>query len=360
VGLWLLLVCEALRAAVISSLQCYTRVMNKPRGIHYVNDESLIWRRKKQGDKFVFLSRSGKPLQDAYQERVGKLIIPPAWKQVRICADKNGHIQATGLDDKGRKQYIYHPKWVAYNQRAKFNSLQRFGEILPILRETLAGHMRQRTLSRERILATVVWLLEHTFIRVGNKAYADENQSYGLTTMRTKHVDVVGNTISFSFMGKSNVYHELDISHPRVAATIKECIELPGYEIFKYLDDDGDRKTIDSADVNAYLKEITGQSLSAKDFRTWGGTTLAGDTLYKLAKSGQDLSIEDALTSAVTEVSEHLGNTVAVCRKYYIHPKIITSHERSKLVPHFDFIYKSAQQVPSGLTTEEYATLSLL
>jgi DNA topoisomerase I len=334
--------------------------MTKPRGIHYVKDDALTWRRKKQGEHFIFLGKTGKPLRATAQERLKQLVIPPAWKQVRICADKNGHIQAVGVDDRGRKQYIYHPKWVEYNQRAKFDSLRHFGEILPTLRETISGHMRQRTLSRERILATVVWLLEHTFIRVGNKTYAQENHSYGLTTMRTKHVDVEGNKISFSFMGKSKVYHELDITHPRVAATIKACIELPGYELFKYLDEDGGRKTIDSADVNQYLKEITGESLSAKDFRTWGGTTLAGDTLYKLDKTEQDISVEEALVEAVKEVSEHLGNTTTVCRKYYIHPKIIKSHEQHILVPHFDEIYNAVQQVPTGLTTEEYATLSLL
>ncbi len=334
--------------------------MNKPRGIRYVTDESMVWRRKKQGDHFKFFNRLGKPLKEAYEDRVRKLIIPPAWTDVKICADKNGHIQAVGMDARGRKQYIYHPKWVEHNQKHKFKSMKKFGEILPTLRETLTGHMAQRSLSRERILATVVWLLEHTFIRVGNKEYAKENQSYGLTTMRTKHVDVVGNTIKFSFKGKSNVYHELDIRHPRVAATVKACIELPGYEIFKFIDDDGNRRTVDSADVNNYLKEITGESLSAKDFRTWGGTTLAGDTLYKLGTTNADMSVEEALVETVKEVSEHLGNTVAVCRKYYIHPKVIQSHEKSLLIPHFDKIYKATKQVPAGLTVEEYATWSLL
>jgi DNA topoisomerase I len=334
--------------------------MNKPRGIRYVTDTALTWQRKKRGTGFQFLNKQGKPLRESFLNRIEKLVIPPAWDQVHICADKNGHIQAVGIDGRGRKQYIYHPRWVEYNQRSKFNSMRKFGEILPTLRETMAGHMRQRTLSRERILATVVWLLEHTFIRVGNKAYAKENQSYGLTTMRTKHVDVVGNTIKFSFKGKSNVYHELDIRHPRVAATVKACIELPGYEIFKYLDEDGERKTVDSVDVNSYLKEITGESLSAKDFRTWGGTTLAGDTLFRLTSENDEISRDEALLQTFKEVSKHLGNTVAVCRKYYIHPKVIKSHERSKLVPHFNKIYAASHQVPDGLTMEEYATLSLL
>jgi DNA topoisomerase-1 len=249
---------------------------------------------------------------------------------------------------------------VAYNQQHKFESLKKFGEILPTLRETVAGHMRQHDLSRDRILATVVWLLEHTFIRVGNKTYAKENQSYGLTTMRTKHVDVKGQSVRFSFKGKSSVYHELAISHPRVAATIKECIELPGYELFKYLDEDDYWWPIDSADVNEYLKIITGESFSAKDFRTWGGTTLAGDKLFQLGKLEDDLTLEKAVSQVVQEVSEHLGNTPAVCRQYYIHPKVIDSYQQGQLPTHFAQVYRVPSKIPSGLTKEEYATLSLL
>jgi len=334
--------------------------MQKPRGIHYVSDKHMTWRRKRQGDGFVYLNRLGRPLSARDRDRVKALVIPPAWEDVKICSDKMGHIQATGVDDKGRKQYIYHPAWIAYNQQHKFDSLKRFGEILPDLRKVIAGHMRDTTLSRERILATVVWLLEHTFIRVGNEEYAKDNQSYGLTTMRTKHVDVDGSTITFSFKGKSHVYHELDIKHPRVAQTIKECIELPGYQIFKYLDENKKRHKIDSADVNAYLKEISGEDLSAKDFRTWGGTTLASDTLYKLGEPTEEMPAEKALVKAVTTVSEHLGNTVAVCRQYYIHPRVITSYEKSVLIPHFAEVQKQKAGVPTGLTWEEYATLSLL
>jgi DNA topoisomerase-1 len=332
--------------------------MKKPRSLRYVSDKDMVWRRVKSGEGFRFINRLGKPISERDAERIKSLVIPPAWEEVRICPDKSGHIQATGLDDKGRKQYIYHNAWTEYNQQHKFDSLKKFGEILPTLRETIAGHMRQTELTRERILATITWLLEHTFIRVGNESYAKENQSYGLTTMRTKHVDVEGNTISFSFKGKSHVYHELDVKHPRVAQTIKECIELPGYQLFKYLDE-GKRKKIDSADVNDYLKEITGESLSAKDFRTWGGTTLAGDTLYKIGHPTEETPAEKALTQAVAQVAEHLGNTPAVCRSYYIHPQVIKSYEEDKLVSHFEKV-KERKEIPQGLRWVEYATLSLL
>lgn len=334
--------------------------MKKPRGIHYVSDKTFGWTRKIKNGRSEYVTKRGSVLKEKDAERIKKLVIPPAWTEVRISHDPTSHVQAVGIDARGRKQYIYHSDWVEYNQKNKFDSMQKFGEILPTLRETINGHMRQRTLSKERILATMVWLLEHTFIRVGNKAYAKENQSYGLTTLRNKHLDIEGNTVTFSFKGKSNVYHELSIKHPRVVSTIKRCIELPGYEIFQYLDDDGKRHRIDSSDVNGYLKEISGEDLSAKDFRTWGGTTLAGDTLYKLGTSEEQVPTEKALVHAVKQVSEHLGNTVAVCRKYYIHPTIITSHEKNTLVPHFKEMLQAPDSIPNGLTWEEYATLCLL
>jgi DNA topoisomerase-1 len=334
--------------------------MKKPRGLRYVSENDLLWKRKKQGKKFVYVNRIGNRVKPKEEERIKKLRIPPAWKDVRISSHENGHVQAVGTDSKGRKQYIYHQSWIDYTQKNKFESLLQFGTVLPTLRETVAAHMRQHELTRERILATVVWLLEHTFIRVGNKTYAKENQSFGLTTMRTKHVDVEGDTIKFSFKGKSHVYHELDIRHPRVARTIKECIELPGYQIFKYLDkENNQRRTIDSADVNAYLKEITGDSWSAKDFRTWGGTTLAGTSLYKLGNPEENTTVDDVIAKAVEEVSHHLGNTVAVCREYYIHPKIIKYYKDQKLIPYFDEVFQEKNK-PSGLTAEEYATLSVL
>lgn len=334
--------------------------MNKPRGIRYLSDLHFKWTRKIKDGQSLYVTRRGTPLKPKDEERVRKLVIPPAWTEVRISHDDHSHIQAVGIDARGRKQYIYHPDWVEYNQRNKFDSMQKFGEILPNLRVTVTAHMRQHDLTRERILATMVWLLEHTFIRVGNKTYAKENQSYGLTTLRSKHLDIEGNTITFSFKGKSNIYHELSIKHPRVVATIKKCIELPGYEIFQYLDADGNRHRIDSADVNDYLKEVTGESLSAKDFRTWGGTTLAGNILYNLGEPTEEVPIEKALVQAVKEVSSHLGNTAAVCRKYYIHPEVVNSYEKKTLIPHFETIAKNTETVPDGLTWEEYATLSLL
>jgi DNA topoisomerase-1 len=330
-----------------------------PDGIRYVTDSFLSWSRQKHGSGFRYLDKDGQPLTDKKLDRIKKLAIPPAWTDVQICPTTNGHIQAIGFDAKGRKQYIYHPDWTSYNQQHKFDKLVQFGETLPTLRETIKGHMRQHSLTQERILATIVWLLENTFIRVGNQTYAKENQSYGLTTLRGKHVKVDGNTVNFSFKGKSGVYHQLDITHPRVAQTIKQCIELPGYELFQYLDDNQSLHTVDSQDVNDYLKTITGQEFSAKDFRTWGGTTLAGDSLYQIGNPESEKSAQQAIKQTVDQVAAHLGNTPSVCRTYYIHPTIVTSYQDSKLVPYFKRVYNSGRQV-EGLSPEEFAAWSLI
>src|SRR5579859_7172355 len=215
--------------------------------VHYSKDTELTWHRVKSGEKFGYVSESGKTISEKGRDRIAKLAIPPAWKEVSISKDPANYIQAVGIDAAGRKQYIYHPEWVKKSQERKFDQMILFGERLPILRETVSGHMREHHLSKNRIIATVVWLLEHTFIRVGNKTYAEENQSYGLTTMREKHVEVEGNTVTFSFKGKSGVFHELGVTHPRIAKTIRACIDLPGYELFQYLDGDNNRKVVDSA-----------------------------------------------------------------------------------------------------------------
>ncbi|MEN8253038.1 MAG: DNA topoisomerase IB [Patescibacteria group bacterium] len=330
------------------------------KGIHYVSDKKLNWKRRKRGTGFQYLDKEDKPLREKEIERIKKLSIPPAWVEVQICPDEKGHIQAVGFDAKQRKQYIYHPDWILYNQKHKFDSMIRFGEVLPVLRDQVAAHMRQHSLTRERILATIVWLLENTFIRIGNKAYAKDNKSYGLTTLREKHVEVEGNKVKFSFKGKSGVYHQHDISHPRIVQTIKQCIELPGYKLFNYLDDNDNRQRVDSKDVNEYLQSATGESMSAKDFRTWGGTTLAGDTLYQLGSFSEELSKQDAFSQTVDRVSDHLGNTTSVCKKYYIHPKIFSSYERKKLVPHFARIHKNHKRNPGKLSPSEKAAWTLI
>jgi len=328
--------------------------------LRYVDDASLKYQRQRCGKGFRFLTSAGRVIAAQDLKRIKKLYIPPAWVDVRICPDPNGHIQAIGFDAKGRKQYVYHPDWVAESQGQKFERVITFGEVLPTIRETVTGHMRQHALTRERVLATVVWLLDHTFIRVGNTQYARDNQSYGLTTLREKHVDIDGSKINFSFKGKSGVFHELNVTHPRVAKTLKQCIELPGYEVFKYLDEQNERQIIDSRDVNEYLQQLSGQSLSAKDFRTWGGTTLAGNVLYTMGEPETQIQLQTNIRSAVKNVSSHLGNTVAVCRKYYIHPLIIDKYSKNTLVSHFEKLLREGEKADTLLSPEEYATWTLL
>lgn len=328
--------------------------------IHYRKDTDLPWKRVKKGKSFAYLNQSGKRVSARARKRIEKLGIPPAWSEVVISSDPKDYIQAIGTDDRGRKQYIYHPEWVKRSQEKKFDQMIAFGERLPALRRAVSSHMRERLLTQDRVIATVVWLLEHTFIRVGHKKFADENQSYGLTTMREKHVTVQGNTVKFSFQGKSGVYHELDVTHPRVAKTIRACLDLPGYQIFQYFAEDGNKRTVDAADVNKYLQEHTGADFSAKDFRTWGGSVIAGDSLYQKGKAESKNDIKKNISDVVAVVCEHLGNTKKVCRTYYIHPIIITSYEKDILVPHFAHSYGRTAHKRLSLSPEEYATWSLI
>lgn len=328
--------------------------------LRYKKDTELPWKRIRNSNGFKYVKGSGKTVSPKSRKRIDLLSIPPGWSDVVISSSPRDYIQAIGTDDQGRKQYIYHPEWVKKSQEKKFDQMVSFGERLPTLRSAVRAHMRQQLLTRDRVVATVIWLLEHTFIRVGNKTYADENKSYGLTTMREKHVDVRGNKVSFSFTGKSGVNHELDITNPQVAKNVKECLDLPGYELFQYMDEDQNKKTIDSQDVNEYLQIHTGRDFSAKDFRTWGGSVLAGDSLYQQGEAETKTDLKRKISEVVEIVSSHLGNTKKVCRTYYIHPAIIESYESNILVPHYARSYSRKSTKRLSLTPEEYATWSLI
>jgi DNA topoisomerase I len=328
--------------------------------LHFCKDTDLIWKRVKRGDGFGFVNSEGSSVSDGARARFLSLKIPPKWKDVTLSPDPHSHIQAIGIDAKGRKQYIYHPLVVKHNQKHKFDQLITFGKSLPNLRDVVRGHIKIHKLTRDRILATIVWLLDNTFIRVGNKIYADENESYGLTTLRGKHVSVRGDKVRFSFKGKSGIFHELGVTNSRIADTIRECIDLPGYEIFHYMNEDGDKRIIDSSDVNEYLQKYAGEDFSAKDFRTWGGSVLAGDLFYKIGEAKDTNDFKKNTNKVVDGVSEHLGNTKAICRRYYIHPTVIKSYEKKVLVPHFAHSYARLSNKKISLSKEEYATWSLI
>ena len=337
-----------------------------PHSLTYISDSGIPGiRREQKGESFRFLDDKGKEIQNrAELDRLSQIYIPPAWEDVWISPVENSHIQAIGYDQKGRKQYVYHPRWIEQSQQHKFEKILSFAERLPKLRRTVRSHMELRGLPREKVLATIVWLLQHTFIRIGNKEYAEKYKSYGLTTLRNKHVDVHTKRVTFSFRGKKGVHHEVDIDNPKVVKTIQKCIELPGYELFQYLDEDKQRRKVDSADVNEYLHFVTGDEITAKDFRTWGGTMIGALSLYEMGHFETQKVMKKNISQAVKTVSSHLRNTTTVCRKYYIHPRILTSYEEKLLVPHFDTHFQSGyiheQTHRRGLTKEENALVHLL
>lgn len=326
--------------------------------LRYVSDSQPGFFRQKNKKDYIYYDQTGKRITDPkIIQRIDELNIPPAWEDVWICPLTNGHLQATGRDEKRRKQYIYHIRWSEIASQTKFDKMLHFSEALPKIRERVARDMSASGLNLERILATVVWLLDNTYIRIGNEEYAKTNNHYGLTTLRSKHVDIHGETVTFIFTGKSGKDHEISVSHPKVIKTIKKLEELPGYELFKYIDEKGEKHTIDSQDVNDYIKEIVKDNITAKEFRTWGGTVLAGTILSKIGDYENKKDLKQKLTDAVRSVSKSLGNTPKVCRSYYVHPVVVKSYEKKILVPHYEKCTKSKIR---GLDKDEYAITTLL
>jgi DNA topoisomerase-1 len=297
-------------------------------GLRYVcDDRSPGFRRIGRHNRFRYVDAHGRTIADrTVLQRIKALAIPPAWTDVWICADPLGHLQATGRDARGRKQYRYHPRWRDVRDEVKYGKLIAFARALPKIRARTESDLKKSGLPREKVLATVVQLLEKTFIRVGNEEYAKQNGSVGLTTMRDRHAKVNGSKLRFEFRGKSGIQHAVDLEDKRLARIVKACRDLPGYELFQYVDDEGATQVIDSADVNAYLREITGEEFTAKDFRTWAGTVLAAGELAAAATFATTSQAKRNIVKAVEAVARRLGNTKAVCRKSYIHPAIFDAY----------------------------------
>jgi DNA topoisomerase-1 len=294
-------------------------------GLRYVSDERPGITRRKRGRGFQYVGPDGATIADrSERERIEGLAIPPAWTDVWICPSRNGHIQATGRDARGRKQYRYHPRWREVRDETKYHRLAAFARALPRLRRRVDRDMRRRALSRERVVATVVRLLDVTTIRVGNDEYARENESFGLTTLRARHVDIDGNRLHIRFRGKGGKVHEVDVEDARVARVARRCEDLPGQDLFQYVDDGGEPADVTSDDVNEYIREAAGGEFTAKDFRTWTGTVLAAWTLDELG--GTEGAPKKQLVSAIESVARELGNTPAVCRACYVHPNVIDAH----------------------------------
>jgi DNA topoisomerase I len=302
--------------------------------LRYVTDSDPGIARRRYGKGFAYYDPDGNRITDAKTlERIKSLVIPPAYKKVWICLSPNGHLQATGIDDRGRKQYRYHPKWRSTRDENKFGNLRAFGEKLPVIREHIAGDLRKRNLSREKVLATAVSLLESTHIRVGNAEYARDNKSFGLTTLRKKHMTLDEGGLRLEFTGKSGKKWSLDVRDRRIIRTIRACSDLPGHELFQYRDENGERRCISSQDVNAYLKEITGADFTAKDFRTWSGTVMAVEFLLALEPCETQTQRKKNVTQVIKAVADRLKNTPAVCRSSYVHPRVIEHYMASDLPP---------------------------
>jgi DNA topoisomerase I len=310
---------------------------------------------------FRYVSPDGKTIRKASElKRIRALAIPPAWTDVWICADPRGHLQATGRDARGRKQYRYHPDWRVCRDETKFDRMQAFAGKLPAIRRRTEADLARPGLPREKVLATVVQLLEKSLIRVGNDEYARANRSFGLTTLRNNHVDVRGSTLKFEFRGKSGVLHTVDVDDRRLARIVKQCRDLPGQELFQYIDEDGTHQDVRSQDVNAYLKEISGEDFTAKDFRTWAGTVLATTALREFDKAPSMTQAKKNVVQAIEAVAGMLGNTRSVCRKSYIHPAIIDCYMDGSMIACLSRPASAIRKVAPRLRADEAATLLLL
>jgi DNA topoisomerase-1 len=334
----------------------------KVAGLRYVSDVLPGIRRKRAGKHFSYIGLDGKPIHDQeVVKRIRSLAIPPAWTNVWICPDPRGHIQATGRDAKGRKQYRYHPAWRKIRDETKYDRMVAFGHALSLVRERVAHDLALPGLPREKVLATIVRLLDETSIRIGNEEYARENESFGLATMRENHVDVEGSTIHFQFRGKGGKEFNMDIKDRRLARIVKKCQDLPGQELFHYVDSEKNTHVIASEDVNEYLQQITDQDFTTKDYRTWAGTIVATSALLASGQYETKTEAKENIVHAIEVAAQHLGNTPAICRKCYVHPEIIDAYLNGTLLnAQHHQKEKIRQQSLQGLRPEELSVLAFL
>jgi DNA topoisomerase I len=330
-------------------------------GLRYVTDAMRGFRRRRAGKGFSYIGPDGDRISDPDQIAwFNRLAIPPAWTDVWISPNKEGHIQATGRDARGRKQYRYHPRWRSVRDEAKYGRLVEFARKLPHIRHRTERDLRRRGLPREKVLALVVRLLEETLIRVGNDEYARENRSFGLSTLRDRHVSVRGAEVRFSFRGKGGKEHGVEFRDRRLARLVRACQEIPGQELFQYYDADGRRTDVTSGDVNDYLREISGEEFTAKDFRTWAGTVAAAMALQEFLEIDDEAGRKKAIVSAIERVARQLGNTPAVCRACYVHPEVLDRYLDGTMVDALSRQATGAGRGAHALRPEEAAVLGLL
>jgi len=331
-------------------------------GLRYVTDTMPGIERKRAGKGFTYVRPDGTRLTDRKEiARIRALAIPPAYTDVWICPYPNGHIQATGRDARGRKQYRYHPRWREVRDETKFGRMLDFTRVLPAIRAQVERDLSRPGLSREKVLATVVSLLECTGIRVGNNEYARANRSFGLTTLRNRHVEISGSKLRFQFRGKSGKIHDVVLTDRRLARIVARCQAIPGETLFQYEDENGVRQTVDSADVNSYLRQIAGQDFTAKDFRTWSGTLLAVAALQELGPAASEREAKSVVLQAIDKVAGQLNNTRAVCRKYYVHPAVFEAYLAGTMMAGLgNGTARAAAEAAAGLSDEERAVVRLL
>ncbi|MFD0976792.1 DNA topoisomerase IB [Salinimicrobium gaetbulicola] len=318
----------------------------------YTSENDLCINRQKRGKGYQYL-KDGEPVKPEVVERIKKLVIPPGWKNVKICPLDKGHLQVVGIDAKDRKQYMYHPDWSKIRNQTKFYKMSAFGKVLPKVRERVEHDLAKRGMPRQKVLALVIKLMEETHIRIGNEAYARENKSYGLSTLRSKHVDISKGKLQFSFVGKRGIEHQVPVTDRKLVRLVNQCEEIPGWEVFKYFDENGNKQRIDSGMVNEYIQEISGELFSAKDFRTWGATKIFFEALREIGFVEKEKEIKSNILRAYDTTAEALGNTRSICRSYYVHPHVVQLYESGGIVPYFKKVERKRTSKPHFSQTEE-------
>lgn len=321
--------------------------------LQYVSEDDLCIIRKKRGKGFQYL-KEGEPLKEKeHLERIKKLVIPPGWEKVKICPYTDGHLQVVGLDTKNRKQYMYHPDWTKFRNLTKFFKLAAFGKVLPKIRAQVDKDLDLRGMPQRKVVALVVRLMEETHIRIGNDAYARQNKSYGLSTLRSRHVQISKGKMRFNFVGKRGIEHSVSVQDKKLIKLVNKCEEIPGWEVFKYYDEEGKKQSIDSGMVNGYIQKVSGELFSAKDFRTWSATKIFFETLREIGYTPEEKQNKSNLLKAYDTAAEALGNTRSVCRSYYVHPHVVELYESGNIVPYFEKVERKRISKPNLSQTEE-------
>lgn len=325
----------------MATKKVYEQIISNPQAtieqfdLVYVNEKKLPICRLRTGEEFIYEIKGRTVKQKNQLKRIAGLVLPPAWEEVRITNLPNGHLQAVGIDSKNRKQYCYHPKWAQIRNQTKFYKITAFGESLPLIRSQVDADLKQREWTKSKVIALVIKLMEETHIRIGNEKYARENKSYGLSTLRKRHINIDNNVLRLEFVGKKGKTHTVTVKNKKLIRLVASCEEIAGWEVFKYFEKNGEKKVLDSTSVNSYLHDISGEYFSAKDFRTWSGSLVFFETLKELEVTKDEKQIQKNILLAYDEVANALGNTRTVCRKYYVHPMLVSRYEDQSIAPFF-------------------------